>query len=338
MNKEEQDKSEEVRSWPSRNSLRKWTHLCVVGDFTNDKTTLFLNGKKINETEFKFSEKFPEGYFSEEHRLSGDILPGFSVEFGRHNFDWAPIIGEYMDINAWDRSLDEEEMEAITNCRSFELRVGNLFNMSSPFNVTGPLCQQVELEVKELICEDKDILLPVRANTLSAAVKQCNRLLEKSIGPFFRTADKYASLYKRLESLNKTEGFKDLCWFGGRVLVWLPYKKFSGKTTWNHITDGSDVVWDTNLYTGDKPSAEIEGEDSCLWWYPGPLAAEGQHGFPWDCDKKNVFEWSPCVACSVPHTLGKLSKFCNSQLCTKNTKPNLNYKTGFFHSLPEIFN
>ena len=338
MNKEDQDKSEEVRSWPSRNSLRKWTHLCVVGDFTNDKTTLFLNGKKINETEFKFSEKFPEGYFSEEHRLSGDILPGFSVEFGRHNFDWAPIIGEYMDINAWDRSLDEEEMEAITNCRSFELRVGNLFNMSSPFNVTGPLCQQVELEVKELICEDKDILLPVRANTLSAAVKQCNRLLEKSIGPFFRTADKYASLYKRLESLNKTEGFKDLCWFGGRVLVWLPYKKFSGKTTWNHITDGSDVVWDTNLYTGDKPSAEIEGEDSCLWWYPGPLAAEGQHGFPWDCDKKNVFEWSPCVACSVPHTLGKLSKFCNSQLCTKTTKPNLNYKTGFFHSLPEIFN
>ena len=167
------------------------------------------------------------------------------------------------------------------------------------------------------VLRNKDILLPVRANTLSAAVKQCNRLLEKSIGPFFRTADKYASLYKRLESLNKTEGFKDLCWFGGRVLVWLPYKKFSGKTTWNHITDGSDVVWDTTLYTGDKPSAKIEGEDSCLWWYPGPLAAEGQHGFPWDCDKKNVFEWSPCVACSVPHTLGKLSKFCNSQLSTK---------------------
>ena len=154
MNKEEQDKSEEARSWPSRNSLRKWTHLCVVGDFTNDKTTLFLNGKKINETEFKFSEKFPEGYFSEEHLSSGDILPGFSVEFGRHNFDWAPIIGEYMDINAWDRSLEEKEMEAITNCKSFELRVGNLINMTSPYNVTGPLCQSVELEKKELSCDD----------------------------------------------------------------------------------------------------------------------------------------------------------------------------------------
>ena len=45
-------------------------------------------------------------------------------------------------------------MEAITNCKSFELRVGNFINMTSPFNVTEPLCQLVELEKKELSCED----------------------------------------------------------------------------------------------------------------------------------------------------------------------------------------
>merc|ERR1711978_558145 len=131
--------------------------------------------------------------------------------------------------------------------------------MTSPFNVTGPLCQPIELERKEQSCEDtnKDILLPARSNTLAAAVKKCDRLLRNSIGPFFRTADKYASLYKRLEGLPKTEGFKDLCWFGGRVLVWLPYKKFSGKTTWNHITDGTQPVWDTTFYIAEKPSAEV---------------------------------------------------------------------------------
>ena len=310
MNKEEQDKAKEARSWPSRNIIRKWAHVCIVGDFTNDKTTLFLNGRKINETEFKFSRSFPEYYFSKEHRTSGEVLSGFSVEFGRYSFDSAPIIGDLMDINAWDRSLDEKEMEAITNCKSFELRVGNLINMTSPFNVTGPLCQPIELEIKELNCEDsnKDILLPVRTNNLAAATKQCDRLLKNSVGPFFRSADKYASLYKRLERLPKTVGFKDFCWFGGRVLLWIPYKKLSGKTTWNHITDSSEVVWDSTLYITDKPSAKIEEGDKCLFWYTGPLATKLWHGLPVDCDIKYVFAWSPCVTCSVPHIIGKLSK------------------------------
>ena len=310
MNKEEQDKAKKDRSWPSKNNIRKWMHVCVVGDFTNDKTTLFLNGKKINETEFKFSKSFPEEYFSEELRSSGAMLSGFSVEFGRYSFDKAPIIGELLDINAWDRSLEDEEMEAITNCRSFELRVGNLINMTSSFNVTGPLCQPIELDTKELSCEDtnKDILLPVRANTASSAAKQCNRLLKNSIGPFFRSADKYASLYRRLDRLPKTEGFKDLCWFGGRVLVWLPYKKVSGKTTWNHITDGTEPVWDTTFYIAEKPSAEVKENDMCLWWYSGLLSIKLIHAQPRDCDEEFEFDWSPCVTCSLPHNLGKLSK------------------------------
>ena len=317
MNKEEQDIAKEAKSWPSRNSVRKWAHVCVVGDFVKDKTTLFLNGKKINETEFKFSKSFPENYFSEEIRTSGEVLAGFSVEFGRYAVDSLPIIGELLDINAWDRSLDEKEMEAITNCKNFELRVGNLINMTLPFNVTGPLCQPIELGKKELSCEDtKDILLPVRANSLPAALKQCDRLLKNSIGPFFRTADNYASLYKRLERFPKTEGFKDLCWFGGRVLVWLPYKKASGKTTWKHITDGSEPVWDTTIYTAGKPSAEIEKKDRCLRWYSGPLFTEKRHAPERNCDEKSIFDWSPCVTCSVPHTIGKLSKIYNAQLST----------------------
>ena len=219
MNKEEQDKAKANGGWPSKNSIRKWTHICVVGDFINDKTTLFLNGKKINETEFKFSRSFPEDYFSEELRSSGDILTGFTVHFGRNIYDKAPIIGELMDINAWDRILDDKEMEAITDCTKFELRVGNIINMTSAFNVTGPLCERIELEGEELKCVEtvKDILLPVRASSLRGAERQCNRLLKDSIGPFLRTAEKYASVYNRLKDLPKTEGFKDMCWHGNRV-------------------------------------------------------------------------------------------------------------------------
>ena len=130
-------------------------------------------------------------------------------------------------------------------------------------------------------------------------------LFKNSLGPFFRSAEKYASLYKRLASLPKTEGFKDFCWFGGRVLVWLPYKKVSGKTTWNHITDSSELVWDTTSYVVDVPGAEVEEKDRCVRWYSGPLTTKLVHGLPLDCDEKQPFDWSACVTCSIPHTLGK---------------------------------
>ena len=42
--------------------------------------------------------------FAEELRSSGEIESGFSVEFGRYNMDSDPVIGELLDINAWDRS------------------------------------------------------------------------------------------------------------------------------------------------------------------------------------------------------------------------------------------
>ena len=128
------------------------------------------------------------------------------------------------------------------------------------------------------------------------------------IGPFFRTADKYTSLYKRIERLPKTEGFKDFCWFGGRVMVWIPYKKIAGTTTYNHITDSSELVWDTTTYVVDLPSTEVEADDVCLRWYTGPLTSKVVHALPRDCYEKTPLDWSPCVTCSVPHTFGKLSK------------------------------
>ena len=100
LNKEELD--EGPVSWPFQNILRKWTHVCVAADFANDKVALFLNGKRVKETEFEFSRGFPENYFSEELRASGDVLSGFSVELCRFLYDFNPCIGELLDINVWD--------------------------------------------------------------------------------------------------------------------------------------------------------------------------------------------------------------------------------------------
>jgi hypothetical protein len=69
MNKEEMDAAKLADSWPSKNSLRKWLHFCVGGDFKNDRTVPYINGQKVNETEFKFSESFSDNYYSEALRI-----------------------------------------------------------------------------------------------------------------------------------------------------------------------------------------------------------------------------------------------------------------------------
>ena len=320
MNKEEQEKAKKDKSWPSKNIVRKWAHVCVVGDFINDKTYMFLNGKKINETRIELTRALPDNYFSEEHRSSGEVIPGFSIEFGRYYYDSNPIIGELMDINAWDYVLDESEMKVITECKSFKFRVGNLINMDSAFNVTGPLCQPIERDSQELSCAEstKEILLPIRAGTLQAAEKQCDKLFKKSIGPKFRTAEKYASLYNKLKAQPRTKGFKKQCWHGGRVLTWLAYKKRAGTTTWNHISDGSEVAFDKQIYTGLPPSAKEEKEDKCLRWYSGPLSEKLTQLNPTVCEKEYNFDWSPCVICSVPHTLERAVTLTLSGMCDRS--------------------
>ena len=45
-------------------------------------------------------------------------------------------------------------------------------------------------------------------------------------------------------------------WHGGRVLIWMPYKKIASTTTWNHVTDGSELVFDDKIHIGVYPRRE----------------------------------------------------------------------------------
>ena len=61
------------------------------------------------------------------------------------------------------------------------------FYFRTDCNVTGPLCERIELEGEELKCVDtvKDILLPVRASSLRGAERQ----LDLSDGKNFTTME-----------------------------------------------------------------------------------------------------------------------------------------------------
>ena len=97
-------------------------------------------------------------------------------------------------------------------------------------------------------------------------------------------------------------------WHGGRVLIWMPYKKIASTTTYNHVTDGSELVFDDKIHLGVYPRRDKEKKDRCLLFYSGPLAEKLSHANPKFCEEEPwspPFEWSPCVICSIPHTLGK---------------------------------
>ena len=80
-------------------------------------------------------------------------------------------------------------MEAITDCKRFEteLRVGNMINMTSAFNVTGPLCERIVMDSEELGCvrSSKDLLLPVEQTT--------SQLRKNNATGFSRTASALSS-------------------------------------------------------------------------------------------------------------------------------------------------
>ena len=97
-----------------------------------------------------------------------------------------------MDINAWDRLLTTKEMENWSDCKGFEHELGNMANMNSDFNITGPLVEPVENEDKEFDCEEnfREIIIPVRQTPLKIAQQQCDKFIKGSIGPNFKDLEK----------------------------------------------------------------------------------------------------------------------------------------------------
>ena len=115
-----------------------------------------------------------------------------------------------MDLNVWDHLLTGKEMEGFSDCKKIPPQSGNLINMDSEFNVTGTLVKRVEIDSEELSCaiDYKDISLPVRQRTVKGAEKQCDKLMQKSFGPYLKDHEKYLTWLERISNLPMT-GYKD---------------------------------------------------------------------------------------------------------------------------------
>ena len=144
--------------------------------------------------------------------------------------------------------------------------------MDSDFNITGKLVMPVDLDKEVMSCskKTKNILLAVRRSTVMEADKLCNKLMMGSLGPYIPDMQTYWEMYGHLKQLPNM-GFKDRCWHGGRVLLYIPYVMKAGQAKYHHYKDSSIFTLDQsnrNTIVSHKNSSA----DRVIRWYSGPIS------------------------------------------------------------------
>ena len=246
------------RNFPFQNMLRKWVHFCTSYNRKKNSLVIYRDGRLISKNDIDITQMYPVGYFEEEFRLNKTYVPGYNLRLGLYPMDNQPLFGYIADVNAWDRVLSTAEMERYSNCMQMESGNGNLVDMESEFIISGTLISFVTFNSNEMDCRrpNKDIFMATGARNLNAAVKQCDKFMKNSLGPFWRTQEDFWRLRSQVRGYGP-EGLNEFCWHGGRNLFYVPYIKKAGKLNeWLHLMDNSPIGVNTsiNYTTNGQPS------------------------------------------------------------------------------------
>ena len=95
---------------PKINFLRRWTNICFSFDFPANEAKIFMNGKLIG----KFKDPTTCGHY--ENQFGGKSIlqetkdSKFFFRFGRYFFSDVRHVASIAGINAWNRTLTDQEM------------------------------------------------------------------------------------------------------------------------------------------------------------------------------------------------------------------------------------
>ena len=131
----------------------KWIWICASIDFNNLKSsTIYINGYKF--------EGVPKG---EKDNPKPPPNP-YKVRLGKYDVDGRPTLGTFLDVNAWDRKLTDEEAQMYSDCSKANLATGNLVNSTTMWNMNSSLIAVVGEDLKETQCKEDqkmfDLFLP----------------------------------------------------------------------------------------------------------------------------------------------------------------------------------
>ena len=193
----------------SGNLLQKWSSICLNIDYEKSLTQFWINGEDL-------------GF--DNTTLIYPNTNSMTVRLGKYWADGGALIGKILDFNMWDRLLTQEEMAKNTQCYPNYSRIetfGNLINPSTQWEISGSLIEKIEVPEKDLVCQNRTVLIPIRYENMKDAMEICEILGE--VGDYlkpFKTLQDYEELYSRYKA---DPTMLKYCDHGGRFIMWLPY-------------------------------------------------------------------------------------------------------------------
>ena len=164
------------------NILGKWSRMCISYNFELNEAQAAFNGK-VSALK-KNPETLPNYLNSWDANIITKASSGSELVLivGRYAFDKNPVIGSMANINAWDKVLSVEELEAKTRCDGEDTQPGNIVNKDSSWNITGSLVKKITIPVQDTQCSRQksvvNAFLPIPQLTREDAEDLCKRFGE----------------------------------------------------------------------------------------------------------------------------------------------------------------
>ena len=250
---------------PTTKLMRKWIPACLSIDFEQNLGQVSYNGLLSKKEKPRMTSSF-KGQFGGEETLRDIENPAnnFTVIVGRYSFDKLSMVGKVVGINAWNRTLTEEELVSFTNCSDIKIPKGNVINEESSWFLTAKLVTDFEVDKEEMICRKTRMIvpafIPVTGLNKEDAVDLCHKFgADIGLGGEFKNEEDYLAFYELLWS-EQSKPYRNADSFlnRGRVLIWLPYtiKNIKGINKTIHDTTGDELGVDF-WYNGDHQENSI---------------------------------------------------------------------------------
>ena len=243
-----------LENQPLINFQGKWSHFCISLDFPANEAKFALNGKLIETIKNPKTTKMYGDQFGGKCILDENEDSKYIFTLGRYHFDDRRDLAKYAGINAWNRTLSDEEIASYSDCVNLPdpILQGNLLSNTTKwaYPPSSPIIREETFDMNSFLCtEERRVTMfpmPIPVDTKEAMIDNCRKF---GSNVYLAGDVKKPEDLKRIqETLFYNKEFRTECglfdlW---RWKTWLPY---SLRDNLEYRHDITDEILDFDNYT-----------------------------------------------------------------------------------------
>ena len=303
---------------PTISFFKKWTNICVSIDFKGNELQISMNGELFEKVKTPKTGPFFQNQLGGMAILEETSESKFFFAFGRYYFDDQRYIMKYAGVNAWNRTLREEELVAYSSCSEIpeKFEEGNLMNRNTKWIYpTSPFISEMTYKIDDILCNSRNtakvVPMPILRDTKPAMVDVCKKFgTEVRLGGDIRSLEDIKHYYKMIHS---NERFGRACGYydGGRFRIWLPYT-INNQAEIIHDITGEKFDLGEDYFLGDGPVRALELGKILYTGYFGNMVSMKARLNPW---VTSGLLNANCAMCVIPSSLKKTTIIKLRGLC-----------------------